>query len=46
MTILKAFVSGKGTKRPADELEVMDNIRSFGKGNIPGNNKRTDQEIY
>ncbi len=31
MTILKAFVSGKGTKRPADELEVIDNIRSFGK---------------
>jgi len=31
MTILKAFVSGKGTKRPADELEVMDNLRSFGK---------------
>ncbi len=35
MTILKAFVSAKGTKRPADELEVMDNIRSFGKGISP-----------
>jgi hypothetical protein len=32
MTILKAFVSGKGTKRQANELEVTDNIRSFGKG--------------
>jgi len=31
MTILKGFVSGKGTKRPANEQEVMDNIRSFGK---------------
>jgi len=31
MTILKAFVSDKGTKRPADESEVTENIRSFGK---------------
>jgi len=31
MTLLKAFVSGKGTKRPASELEANDNIRSFGK---------------
>ena len=36
MTILKAFVSGKGTKRPADELEIIDNIRSFGKEISPG----------
>jgi WD40 repeat protein len=31
MTVLKAFVSGKGTKRPANEQEAIDNIRSFGK---------------
>ncbi|HUX96469.1 MAG TPA: AAA family ATPase [Bacteroidales bacterium] len=31
MTVLKAFVSGKGTKRPANEQEVIDNVRSFGK---------------
>ncbi|MFH0842831.1 MAG: hypothetical protein V1903_09450 [Bacteroidota bacterium] len=31
MSVLKAFVSGKGTKRPASEQEVIDNIRSFGK---------------
>jgi WD40 repeat protein len=31
MTVLKAFVSGKGTKRPASEQEANDNIRSFGK---------------
>jgi len=31
MTVLKAFVSGKGTKRPASEQEATDNIRSFGK---------------
>jgi len=31
MTVLKAFVSGKGTKRPANEQETIDNIRSFGK---------------
>ncbi|MFO7574808.1 MAG: hypothetical protein R6W67_06585, partial [Bacteroidales bacterium] len=31
MSVLKAFVSGKGTKRPASEQEVIDNIRSIGK---------------
>jgi WD40 repeat protein len=31
MSVLKAFISGKGTKRPANEPEVIDNIRSFGK---------------
>ncbi|MCX6334204.1 MAG: hypothetical protein NT092_07865, partial [Bacteroidia bacterium] len=31
MMVLKAFVSGKGTKRPASEQEAMDNIHSFGK---------------
>ena len=31
MRVLKAFVSGKGTKRPASEQEAIDNIRSFGK---------------
>jgi len=31
MSVLKAFVSGKGTKRPANEQEAQDNIRSFGK---------------
>ena len=31
MSVLKAFVSGKGTKRPASEQEAIDNIRSFGK---------------
>ncbi len=31
MTVLKAFVSGKGTKRPVSEQEAVDNIRSFGK---------------
>ena len=36
MTILKAFVSGKGTKRPADELEIIDNIRSLGREISPG----------
>jgi hypothetical protein len=31
MTILKAFVSGKGTKRPASDQEALDNVRSIGK---------------
>jgi len=31
MSVLKAFVSGKGTKRPASENEAIDNIHSFGK---------------
>jgi WD40 repeat protein len=31
MTILKTFVSGKGTKRPADETDTINNIRSLGK---------------
>lgn len=31
MTVLKAFVSDKGTKRPASEQEAIDNIRCFGK---------------
>jgi hypothetical protein len=31
MTVLKAFVSGKGTKRPASESETIDNVRSLGK---------------
>ncbi len=31
MTVLKAFVSGKGTKRPANEAETIDNVRSLGK---------------
>jgi WD40 repeat protein len=31
MTVLKAFVSGKGTKRPANEVETIDNVRSLGK---------------
>lgn len=31
MTVMKAFVSGKGTKHPADETETIDNIRSLGK---------------
>jgi WD40 repeat protein len=31
MSVLKAFISGKGTKRPVNEPEVIDNIRSFGK---------------
>jgi WD40 repeat protein len=31
MTVLKAFVSGKGTKRPANDKEAMDNIHSLGK---------------
>jgi WD40 repeat protein len=31
MSVLKAFISGKGTKRPANDPEVIDNIRSFGK---------------
>jgi WD40 repeat protein len=31
MTVLKAFVSDKGTKRPASEQEATDNICSFGK---------------
>ena len=35
MTILKAFVSDKGTKRPANEPEVIENIRSFGKDISP-----------
>lgn len=31
MTVLKAFVSGKGTKRPANETETVGNVRSLGK---------------
>jgi hypothetical protein len=31
MSVLKAFISGKGTKRPANEQEAIDNIGSFGK---------------
>jgi WD40 repeat protein len=31
MTVLKAFVSGKGTKRPASESETIDNVRTLGK---------------
>jgi|GEM_PF-1671337 len=31
MTVLKTFVSGKGTKRPANESETIDNVRSLGK---------------
>jgi WD40 repeat protein len=31
MTVLKAFVSDKGTKRPANESETIDNVRSLGK---------------
>lgn len=31
MTVLKAFVSGKGTKRPASENETIENVRSLGK---------------
>ncbi|HPJ60144.1 MAG TPA: AAA family ATPase [Bacteroidales bacterium] len=31
MTVLKAFVSGKGTKRPSNEQDVIMNIRTFGK---------------
>jgi hypothetical protein len=31
MTVLKAFVSGKGTKRPASESETIDNVLSLGK---------------
>jgi WD40 repeat protein len=34
MSVLKAFVSAKGTKRPASETEVSENVNSFGK-NIP-----------
>jgi hypothetical protein len=35
MTVLKAFVSGKGTKRPANEKEVIDNVKSLGKEIYP-----------
>ncbi|MCX6253960.1 MAG: AAA family ATPase [Bacteroidia bacterium] len=31
MTVLKAFVSGKGTKRPSNEAETIDNVHSLGK---------------
>ncbi len=31
LSVLKAFVSGKGTKRPASDEEAIENIRSFGK---------------
>ena len=31
MTLLKAFVSGKGTKRPANESETIDNVHFLGK---------------
>lgn len=31
MSVLKAFISGKGTKRPVDETEVINNVRSLGK---------------
>jgi WD40 repeat protein len=30
-TVLKAFVSGKGTKRQANETDTIDNVRSLGK---------------
>jgi WD40 repeat protein len=35
MSVLKAFVSGKGTKRPASDQEAMDIIRSLGKEMTP-----------
>jgi WD40 repeat protein len=31
MVVLKAFVSGKGTKRPASESETVENVLSLGK---------------
>jgi hypothetical protein len=31
MTVLKSFVSGKGTKRPASESETHDNVKSLGR---------------
>jgi WD40 repeat protein len=31
MTVLKTFVSGKGTKRPASETETIENVFSLGK---------------
>jgi WD40 repeat protein len=31
MSLLKTFISGKGTKRPASEQEATENVRSFGK---------------
>lgn len=31
LTVLKAFVSGKGTKRPASEEETIENVISLGK---------------
>jgi WD40 repeat protein len=31
MTVMKAFVSGKGTKKPADETEAINNVCSLGK---------------
>jgi len=31
MAVLKAFVSGKGTKRQANEPEAIDHLKSFGK---------------
>jgi WD40 repeat protein len=31
MTVLKGFVSGKGTKRPANESETIENVNSLGK---------------
>jgi WD40 repeat protein len=36
MSVLKAFVSGKGTKRPAHEEEIVENIESTGKEITPG----------
>ncbi|HBZ21292.1 MAG TPA: hypothetical protein DEO60_09195, partial [Bacteroidales bacterium] len=36
MTVLKAYVSVKGTKRPANEQEATENIFSFGKEIPPG----------
>jgi WD40 repeat protein len=35
ITVLKAFVSGKGTKRPADEAETIENVHSLGKDISP-----------
>jgi WD40 repeat protein len=31
MSVLKAFVSGRGTKRPADETDTINNVQSLGK---------------
>ena len=45
MTVLKAFISGKGTKRPASESETIDNVRSLGK-DVPAERVKEQIQLF